>query len=287
MKTIKLFTTNHSPQIKVKPPEIKIDKLGIVSRYYNFKDGNKYRDFSYAFKDILKLLDEKKCDSVLFSLFTIDSRSGFVVDAYLKELKNIKAVFIEEFKDKGKDDREVKKYIIYLRTKTHWQEYDFSQKFGTLNHTKNNRKEIIEPYLDETKNRIIGNCAIILCGEINIVKYSRYEKKIIDPYGYLHRIPDTVELFLNPIHDRMTRFEMPMKMKFLSQNNRWTVSVWNKGKKDKNGNIRDGNIPPWKVFHNGKKIEIMKIANCPILSKINIEIGILNINRVGEISQIR
>jgi hypothetical protein len=245
---------------------------------YNLRDYNGYRDFSYAFRDILQFLDNKICDSVLFSLYTIDFLSGFDVNINLKELKNINAVFMEEYEDKGKDYREVKKYIIYLKNQTHWQEYNFFQKFGTLDQTKKTYAEIITPYLEETKNRIIGNCAIILCGETNIVRHSKIYNKIIDPYGYLKNIPDNVELFLNPIHDRMTRYEMTMKRKFLSQNNRWTVSVWNKGKRDRNGKIKDGNKPPWTVFHNGEEIEIKKIVNCPILSKTNIEIGILNIS---------
>ncbi len=271
MKSIKVSEPHHVISNKLKPREIKIQKLGIVSRDYNYKYYNGYRDFSYSFSDILKYLDEKKCDSVLFSLFAIIPRTGFNVNIHLEQLKNIKVVFIEEFKDS--EPREADRYVIYYKTQTIWKEYYMYQKFGTLNYSN---KEIIKPFLDETESRIIGNSAIILCGETNIVKHSKSDNRIIDTHGYLKQIPSNVQIFLNPIHDRMTRYEMPMKRKFLSQGNRWTVSVWNKGKRDKNGRIKDGTKPAWTIFHNGEEIELKRIE-FPILSKINIEIGILDI----------
>jgi hypothetical protein len=274
MKSIKAITTDNVITNKSKPTDIKIQILGIVSRDYNYRYPNGYRDFSYTFNDILKYFDEKKCDSVSFSLFTIVPRIGFNINKYLKELKNIKALFVEEFNDK--EPREVVQYVVYYRAQNNWKVYYLSQKFGSLKYNKDFEKKCIKPFLQETKDRIIGNCAIILCGETNIVKCSKPENIIIDQYDYLKLIPNNVDLFLNPIHDRMTRYEMPMKRKFLSGNNRWTVSVWNKGRKDKNGKIKDGTKPAWTVFHNNEEIEIKRIED-PILTKMKIEMGILDI----------
>jgi hypothetical protein len=77
---------------------------------------------------------------------------------------------------------------------------------------------------------------------------------------------------LNSGHDRMTRFEMPLKRRFLSQNNRWVISVWNKGKRDSSDRPRDGTKPPWTVFQNGKEIVVK-----PIQNQMGVEIGILEI----------
>ena len=71
----------------------------------------------------------------------------------------------------------------------------------------------------------------------------------------------------------MTRFEMNLKRKFLSENGRWTVSIWNKGKTDKRGITKDGGHPAWKIFHNDKEQTIEQIPN-----QLNLEVGILELS---------
>jgi hypothetical protein len=118
----------------------------------------------------------------------------------------------------------------------------------------------------------LGNCVVLLCGESNGVKYSKSDKSIHDTYGLAGAIPKEVNIVLNPVHDRMTRFEMNLKREFLSRNNRWVISVWNKGKQDKNGRIKDGFDAAWTVYNNGER----KIVE-PISNNFNLEIGILDI----------
>ena len=257
---------------------IKIKRLGIVSRDYRFKENNGYRDFSYSFEEVLKCLDSKGCDSVLFSLFTIDKRDSFRVKDYLSDLSNIQSVFVEEFVDKV-NAREQGVYFVYYKTREVWQEYELSQKFGTLKYTNKFENHVINPFVSEFKTkRVLGNCALLLCGETNIVKYSKESKSIKDTFNLLDKIPENVTVLLNPIHDKMTRFEMKLKRQFLSKNDKWVVSVWNKGKEDKNGKLKDGNKPPWAVFYNGEKLELKRVHDCTISSNTKIEIGILDIN---------
>ncbi len=256
--------------------DIKISKLGIVSHDYRYEEKNGFRDFSYAFGQILKCLDDKGCDSVLFSLYTLVNRKTFDEKQYLKSLKNIRSVFIEEFEDNGKD-RNVIRYVVYNKIQTGWSDYELSQKFGTLEYTKSFEENIIKPFNKEVKEqRIFGNYTVLLCGESNIVKYSKTLKAIEDKFNFLDSIPSNVKIILNPIHDRMTRFEMKLKRKYLSENGRWFVSVWNKGKQDKNGKVKDGKKPPWTVFYNGNNISVEAINSCSISSQSNIEIGILD-----------
>jgi len=73
----------------------------------------------------------------------------------------------------------------------------------------------------------------------------------------------------------MTRFEMPLKRKFLSRNNKWVVSVWNKGKMHSDGIIRDGKGPPWTVFFDGEEVEVAPVA--PVENLLNLKIGILTL----------
>ena len=44
-----------------------------------------------------------------------------------------------------------------------------------------------------------------------------------------------------------------------------------KGKKDKNGKVKDGDGPAWTIYHNGNEIKI------DIHKKFGVEIGILDI----------
>jgi len=248
-------------------PNLNLKRIGIVARDYRGVFPNGYRDFSYALPSIFNLLDDNGCDSVLFSLFSIAPRRGYSPKKYFKNLKKIKAVFLEEFMDG--ESREVGRYVVYYRTRSGWEEYSFSQVFGTV--TGMPKREIDDFVKYEIPKRILGNCCVLLCGETNGVKYSKNDKKIHDIYGLRKAIPKKTNIILNPIHDRMTRFEMKLKRKFLSKNNRWVISVWNKGKQDKNGKVKDGQGSPWTVYYNGKEIEVERIQN-----DIGVEIGILD-----------
>ena len=248
-------------------PCLRITKIGVVSRDYNYKYENGYKDFSYALPGVLKLLDQNGCDTVIFSLFSIIPRNAFNTYDCFKGLRNIKAVLFEEFTDAGK--RERGRYVVYHLFKG-WQEYDFLQQFGTLADKKED--EIINFVDKEIPKRIMGNCCVLLCGETNGVKYSPKDKKVHDTFELRKAIPKTVIIILNPIHDRMTRFEMKLKRRFLSENNRWVISVWNKGKKDRNGRSKDSKGPAWTVFYDGEEIAATSIEN-----QLGVEVGILSI----------
>jgi hypothetical protein len=249
-------------------PSLSILKIGIVSRDYNKRYPNRYRDFSQILADVLALLDKNGCDSALFSLFSIISRKSFDPRTAFKGLQNIKAIFLEEFQDEK--SRKAGRYVIYYRAKSDWKEYAFNQIFGSI--TGMSLQDIEDFVMEEMPKRIIGNCCVLLCGEINGVKYSRSDKRVHDDFGLRAAIRQKVNIVLNPIHDRMTRFEMKLKRQFLSQNGRWVISVWNKGKQDKNGKVKDGNNPAWTVFHNGNKITVQRVQN-----KFGSEIGVLDI----------
>jgi hypothetical protein len=268
-----MMTKNMGNAIQIKSnkdassPSLRINKLGIISRDYNYTYENEHRDFSQVLSGVLKLLDQKGCDTAIFSLFSVVPRKSFDPYKCFDGLKNIKAVLFEEFKDARK--RERGRYVVYYLSKG-WQEYDFLQQFGTLSGKKED--DIINFVDKEIPKRIMGNCCVLLCGETNGVKYSPKDKKVHDVFELRKSISKTANIILNPIHDRMTRFEMKLKRMFLSENNRWVISVWNKGKKDRNGKSKDGSGPAWTVFCNRKEITVTPIEN-----KFKVEVGILNI----------
>lgn len=245
-------------------PCLNIGRIGIVTRDYRISFSNGYRDFSHALPQLIKKLDDEGCDTLLFSLFSIIPRKGYDCLHTLKSLKNIRAVLLEEFQDG--ENRKAGRYVIYHRTPSGWEEYEFYQVFGTI--TGMPQQKIDDFVQNEIPKRILGNGCILLCGETNGVKYSKGDKKIHDTFGLQKAIPQNVNVVLNPIHDRMTRFEMKLKRKFLSENNRWVISVWNKGKEDKNGKTKDENAHAWTVFHNGNEVEVPRISN-----EFGVEIG--------------
>ena len=249
-------------------PFLKVRKIGILTRDYRTKFPNGYRDFSHTLSQVLRRLDDEGCDTVLFSLFSIIPRKGYDPRRAFNDLKNIKAVLLEEFQDG--ETRKAGRYVIYYHTASDWKEYEFYQVFGTV--TGMPREEIDNFVKHEVPKRIMDNCCVLLCGETNGVKYSKKDKKINDTFGLRKAIPPNVTVILNPIHDRMTRFEMKLKRKFISENNRWVISVWNKGKQDKNGKTKDGRGPAWTVFHNGSEIDPPKIQ-----TEYGVEFGVLNI----------
>jgi len=113
-----------------------------------------------------------------------------------------------------------------------------------------------------------------------VVKYSRSSRQVEDPFGFLPAIPEGVKILLNPVHDRMARFEMKLKRRFLSQQGRWVVSVWNKGKADKDGKVRDGSRPAWTVYHDGAEVEVARLDSQGIASRSPIEMAIVDLQKV-------
>lgn len=260
-------------------PILNILKLGIVARNYNELNGNS--DFSKSMFEILDYIEQQNCDSVLFSLYTLLDTNSLTTELLKsKKFKNLRTLFIEEFKfQNGK--RINAEFKVYYKHIDDWHIFKFNQKFDKLKYTKSFKNEIISPFFEEVENeRILGNLLILLCGESNIVKYSKLKKDVVDNFNFLNKIPKHTNIILNPVHDKMTRFEMKRKRQFLSKDNRIVVSVWNKGKIFKNGQSRDGSNPPWTIFFNGeeKKIpsENIKFKN----TNSKIEIGILEVQKI-------
>jgi hypothetical protein len=233
------------------PPNTSASKIGLVSRDYN--EG----DFSTAFEKILNLLDEEGCDTALFSLYTILEKNKTEVLESLERLNPNKLanIFIEYYVLKG-EERSASINVVYSKQEKGWQQYSYEQGFGRI--SEKPKPDISKYVADFPTKRIMGNLTVVLCGETNIVKLNRKKEttpeQIEDVYEFLKVVPKK-QIILNPIHDRMTRYEMKRKRKFLSEDGRWVLSVWNKGKRvGKSQQPRDGKNPPWTVFHDGCEI---------------------------------
>lgn len=262
---------NASP-VRRPSPDTVVNKIGLVTRDYNITFPNGYRDFSHVLPGVLQLLDEAGCDLVLFSLYSLIPRPGYDPRAAFTGLKHIKLICIEQFRD-GKRGRKAGKIVIYHKAESGWQPYRVRQLFSRINR-KAARKAVERLVTEDLPRRILGNCALIICGESNGVKYDRQAKAVRDVYGLRAAIPPEVEVILNPIHDRMSRFEMKLKRRFLSEGGRQVLSLWNKGKQDQYGRTRDGTKAAWTVFYNGELKFTPRLEN-----GFGVEIGVVNITR--------
>jgi enamine deaminase RidA (YjgF/YER057c/UK114 family) len=223
--------------------------------------------------EALRLLDREKCDIAVFSLFTLEPRPGFSAVARFEGLRHIRTVLVEEFLDGPR--RNALRFVAYHRADDRWQEYSFRQCFGSLSDVYDD--EVEEFVQKELPARIMGNVCVLLCGESNGVNYSPSEKRVQDYYKLRAGLPDKVQVILNPVHDRMTRFEMEKKRSFLSKPDRLLISVWNKGKLFRNrstGKRRPHKepLPAWSVFQGGRRVEMKSLPN-----DLGVEIGIVDV----------
>ena len=250
-------------------PRLTVRKIGIVSRDYT-KYANGFRDFSSVFHDVLNLLDDEGCDTVLFSPWSIDARQSRRPSA---RLSKIKSVLYETFKE-GKN-RKGKDFVVFYRTGNNWHRHVLGGRSGFAS-LKGLLKRRVEKFVEDVKqHRILGNCCLLICGESNGVPYHQRTRRVGDDFGLRRSIP-TKTVILNPVHDWMSRLEMNLKRSFLSENNRWVISVWNKGKRGTNGKPRDAKGDPWTVFHDGRD----EIADKPRKNQLGVDIGIVKIGGV-------
>lgn len=259
--------------MKTTPPalDLTVRRVGVVARDYNVRFPNGYRDFSHVWQDVLTLLDGHGCDAVLFSLYTLVPRPDFDPYAALKSLKAVRLVCVEEFMDRPRG-RKPGDCVAYYRDGPDWREHRVKQVLGRVNTPAMARaaQEFAQKVAPE---RVLGNCALLICGEVNCARYAkRGDKGIHDVFGVRAALPPTVQVVLNAGHDRTTRFELPRKRRFFSEGGRYAISVWNRGKLDKHGGTRDGTNPPWTVFYDGEAVHIPKVTN-----SLGVDIGYLEI----------
>lgn len=252
--------------------DIEVRRVGLISRDYNTRYPNGYRDFSHVMPEVLKLLDEEGCDTALFALYSVVPKWENPRPLTPGDFTHLRLIGLEEFKD-GPNGRKAGDYVVYYRaTDNCWYEYRFKQAFGRV--SWQSQADMVRNFArQELPGRVLGNACFLVCGETNGVKYDKAgSKEIVDVCGLRVAIPERVKVILNPVHDRMSRFEMVEKRKFLSEGGRTLISVWNKGRVDCNGRTKDGLGPAWTVFKDGVPSTADRLQN-----DLGVDIGIVNI----------
>jgi len=276
-----------------KRPKLNIRTIGLVSRNYWDKLPRK-RDFSGNLDEVLTILDNKRCDTVLFSLWSIIRPFSVKKHLSAMKLKHIKAVFYEEF---AMDTAEKKKFpakpgssrFVVCHCKDGvWHEYKFNGFFASLMPNNVDKKAAsvagwniktwmrakAECLVTRLPERMLGNSCVLICGESNIVRRRHRSKKwkIHDESHIKEAMPGSLKIVLNPRHDRMGP-RMNLKREFLSKApERWVLCVWNKKKRPGKG--RNEKSHAWTAFYNGKRRteKIEPIENAPN----GLEVGVID-----------
>jgi len=257
--------------------KVTLSKLGLITRDYNFVAPNGYRDFSDTFESVLTYLDEQQCDTAVFSLYSLLHKHQGMVLSILAKQRHLKCVLVEYFDDDiNANKRSNTQNVLYLKTQRGWHPYSCNKRFGSLSTGK--KKKVTELLSVVSTERTIGNASVLICGETNIVRYQRLGKKVVDSYQYLSLLGNTTQVILNPVHDKMMRFEMVLKRKFLSQHGRTVISLWNRGKQLKSGRYLIERQPAWSIYHDGIDLDV-PIVQHGIENDINLEIGILKLTK--------
>lgn len=255
--------------------KVMLYKLGLVTRDYNLVAPNGCRDFSRDFESILKYLDEHHCDSGIFSLYSLSHGYQDQVVPILTKLQHLQCVLIEYFDDDiGTNKRSNTQNVLYLKTHDDWQPYLCNKRFGSL--STREKQKTFELLSAVTTERTFGNATVLICGESNIVRYQQKEKQVVDRHQYLSLHDADTQVILNPLHDKMLRYEMSLKREFLSQNGRTIISLWNKGKQLSSGRQFTEKCPAWSIYHDGTELH-MPCVQHGIENTINLEIGILTL----------
>lgn len=258
----KIITKKANNNRKIDSPK----KIALVSRNYKLTD-----DFSEHMSQLIGIVDQNNCDTVIYSMWSFDdSNNNLTEKQVFVNSKNIKRVILETGNLKSMTD--LKTEIWSVDNEAPQIIY---QEFAKANEDVLKKKHIVSNYF----NRIIENCFLLLCGEMNIIKYKMQDKICNDEFDLTTVLnKNDIKFIINPIHDYMVRHEMKKKRAFLSFNNRYVISVWNTGKISSTGKkIAEAKVP-WTVFNNGHDIsdniiEIKSVvSNCP-----DIRIGVLTI----------
>ena len=144
-------------------------KIGLVSRNYQVT-----KDFSEHMPKIVAVADKNNCDTLIYSMWSLDdSNKKTTKNQIFQNSTNIKRVILETGNLELMSDVKTE---IWFKEKS--EPRIIYQRFAKANEEKY-KKELI---VDNSFERIIEDCFILLCGETNIIKYKQKFKTMNDEY---------------------------------------------------------------------------------------------------------
>lgn len=266
----KLESATSVPVVQQPPQPIttEIKKIALVAHDYNVPDSRGLYDYSEHFAQINKICDQEGCDTILYALYTWDTRSPVsrTHDSIFEGLRNVQRIVLEVGQPPNRYD--------HVETWVRGQQEPLlaHQRFATSDSSTSAKQH----FIDDLASRQVGTASLVICGETNIVQLKRASKTFDDWLGFCRRLDALkTRVILNPIHDYMTRYEMRVKRSFYSQGGRTVISVWNRGRGKESW-------LPWTVFHNGQELTSrVQELKTPFAERPDIRIGVLELPQIA------
>lgn len=234
-------------------------KVALVSRDVQ------HWDLSGHTQTIAEICDEHNVETILYSLHTLhlgNNQWKTTHEMMFGKSKKIKTVILEA----GNLDGDYTRVEVWHR---HKKSPDVHFRYFAKSTDDETKKEYLVQDFD---SRVFGDKALLICGELNVVKTVRGQRgEIKDPYQFMRKLKTCeVDLIFAPAHTAMKRYECTDKKRAFSKG-RTIVSVWSKdsvrGYEPKN---------PWQIFKNGEDVtEQVHEVEAPIKSRPDIRIGII------------
>jgi len=199
---------------------------------------------------ISQIASQTKTQNLVFSLFSHCSKNQGRFDAnkIFKKCPTLKMITLE-IGDLWEEDN----LIMEVHQRGNKKPIQFKRHFACGADPISAKEE----FMEESRKGIRRTRGLdfIYCGSINIIRYSRIQKRMLDEFNFLDTLKDTHTVFV-PFHTAPKRWEIAEKQKFISQGGRLVVTLWNKMN-------RSERRIPWRAFYDGHECSesIIEIKN--------------------------
>lgn len=189
-------------------------KIALISRDYEAAD------FRKSLNRILQAADDLGCNHAYFSLYSVHRTSRLLDLSWMLESRaHLERVVLETGDLWNETD---------LRTEVWCRDLDYPRLYKRQFAFSAEPQKTKQRFISQFQHRVIDDMAVCICGEIGIVRINRGTGRIVDDFSYRRLLTEyKVNLLVNPFHTKAFRYEINMKRKHLSQDGRWTISVWN------------------------------------------------------------
>jgi hypothetical protein len=249
---------------------IAVDWLDSYEEETTERDDWEQPGFHPLFSGIAQLCDQAGCDTILYALFShSEYKHGALKrqDLFGRQPKNLQWIILEVSRDKSKHDN-----ITLVWERTQSKPHTLVQRLAR-GHDEKGKHALMK----DLSGRTFGSTMLLLCGEVGIINTQRGSNEIADKHGFLETLHEKgIQVILNPGHTFIRRHEVPKKREALSEDNRWLLSVWNRGWHERGP---QGKVP-WQVFYGGHEAHVTEL---PHELGADIRIGIVELSPAGQI----
>lgn len=250
---------------------LKVHKMSLIGGKYMLVSREYWEpDFYEDFFEIVKLCKQSGgVVALVFALHSIDEkklhRISFRVKLKQATCDGLKILFeTSDLKDTRQNNTQVMILNGALKLFYQW----FSKSSDPILHKEALIADLPARMLDQ-------ETLIIVCGEISALTVNHNDKSTRDDFELLPWLNNKkVKVIINAAHDEFLRWEMPLKKKELSKQNRLVLSVWNANRKKRNSKV------PWSAYHDGVNVteKIVELQNHGL--RKDIRIGLFDRNEL-------